>query len=350
MINGVPRILIVRLSAIGDVVRVLPALHSLRDGFPDAQIDWAVESKAADIIEGHPSLDTVLVFDRPQGVSSANQSFRRFCKDIRDRHYDIVIDFHGTFKSGLITQASKAPDRYGFSRPRAREGSYLFTNRKTSLGKEVLNRIEENLRLSESLTPRRPSLEVFFHVPPDVQAEVEDYFEDTFGGGKLVVAMHVPVDREEKQWPTEHFAALSDQLLADGRFDVVLTWGPGQYPLVQEVVSKCKRNPHSAPEMADLKHYMWLIHNADLFFGGDTGPMHIASAVETPVVAVFGGTNPIQHAPLREPHEILTAESLTSDPAALRNKTGSEKLRLISPEAAYDACVRIATGSSARFP
>jgi lipopolysaccharide heptosyltransferase I len=335
MINGVPRILIIRLSAIGDVVRVLPALHALREKHPNAQIDWAVEPKSAGIIEGHPALDRVLIFDRPPGSMTAAKSFWRFCRQVRKNHYDLVVDFHGILKSGLITAASRAPERYGFAPPRSQELSYLFTNRKARLHAKDLNRTEENLILCDLLCPRRDSLDVTIHVPPDVQEEVDAYFENTFEGGKLVVAMHVPVDRPEKQWPIEHFARLADLLLSDGRFEVLLTWGPGQFEVVEQVVAAARRNPVVAPETADLKHCTWLLHRAALFVGGDTGPMHIAAAMGTPVVAIFGGTDPAKHAPYHRTCEILHGTG------GKNPETAQDQLRQITPDVVYDACVRL---------
>ena len=335
MLNGVPRILIVRLSAIGDVVRVIPALHALRRKYPNAQIDWAIEAKAADIVEGHPSVDRTLVFARPPRLLASCREFLQFCAQIRRNRYDIVIDFHGIFKTGLITAWSGAEQRYGFARPRARELSSLFTNHRVTLPSQDLNRVEENLLLCDPLSPRRGLLDAMMAVPQDVQDEIDEYFESTFDGGKRVVIMHVPVDRPEKQWPLEHFAALADLLLSDGRFEVLLTWGPGQLQAIDEVLRAMRRNAVIAPETPSLKHYAWLAHRSDLYVGGDTGPMHIAAAMGTPVVAIFGGTDPRKHAPYQRPCEVLydAEPGLTSDARLLR----------ITPEMAYDACVRIAS-------
>jgi len=334
MENGLPRILIVRLSAIGDVVRVLPALHALRHAFPDAQIDWAVERKSADIVEGHPALDRVLIYERgaARGLESA-RTFLSFCRLVRNSHYDMVVDFHGIFKSGLLNFFSRAPQRFGFARPRARELSYLFTKKRIPLGAAVLNRIEENLVLSDAISPQHHTLDVIIDVPEEIQAHVDGFFDATFDGGKLVVAMHVPVDRPEKQWPLDYFAMMADFLLADGRFDVILTYGPGQRATADYVLTKAKRNPVVAPEMPDLKHYAWLAHRADLYFGGDTGPMHIASAMGASVVAVFGGTDPARHAPFREPYDALYID----EPGL----TAQQRLERVTPEMAYDACVRL---------
>lgn len=333
MKNGLPRILIVRLSAVGDVVRVLPVLHTLRDTFPNAQIDWAVEKKSAALIWDHPCLDQVLVFERPSEKWAGVREFFSFCRHVRANRYDIVLDFHGILKTGMISAFSGAPDRYGFDRPRAQELSFLFTNHKVRLPSRDLNRVEENLLLCDALCPNRTSLEAMVNVPYEIQDEINDFYDSLFDGGKKVVAMHVAVDRPEKQWPVENYAHLADLLLADGRFEVMLTWGPGQFDLVEQVLNRSRRHPSVAPETPDLKHYAWLIHRADLYFGGDTGPMHIAATMGTPVVAVFGGTDPRKHAPYRRPCEILYVD----DPEL----TAAERLERVTPEMAYDACVRL---------
>ncbi len=333
MIGGSPRILIIRLSAIGDVVRVLPALHVLRSSYPDAQIDWAVEKKSAAILEGHPALDSLLIFERSPKWTQAAKEFLIFCQRIRQMRYDVVLDFHGIFKSGLAARVSGARSRFGFAWPRGQEGSSLFVNKKVWLPEKTLNRTEENLRLCEAYVPNCPWPSVTIYVPPDVQDAVDVFFDSAFDSHKQVVAMHVPVDRPEKRWPYEHMAALSDMLQADGRFDVLLTWGPNQLDTVQQVLEHTRRKPVVAPETANLKHYAWLVHRAALYFGGDTGPMHIAAAMGTPVVAVFGGTDPVRHAPYRVPNTALYAGG--------RDQTDAQAiLRAITPEMAYEACVK----------
>ena len=336
-----PRILIIRLGAIGDVVRVLPALHILRDAYPGAWLDWVVEERCASVLEGHPALDELLVFERPKSVRRAAAEFFQLCQRIRRKSYDVVIDFHGIFKSGLLVAASGAPTRLGFACPRSRELSYLFTNARIPLRSTHLNRVEENLTLSKSLAPGASWPNLTVYVPMEVQEEIDAYIEQTFDGGKLLVALHVPMPRGEKRWPAGHFADLADLLLADGRFDVVLTWGPGQFGCVHDVLSRCRRSPHVAPEIPDLKHYAWLVHRADLFFGGDTGPMHIAWVMGTPVVAVFGGTDPAKHAPYRVRHVILCDGWQAGGPVRPGRSGAQARLRRITPEMAYEACVRV---------
>ncbi len=340
MHNGVPRILIIRLSAIGDVVRVLPALHALREHHPHAQIDWAVEAKSAGILEDHPALDDIILFNRPGGMRENAAAFIRFLREIRANRYDIVLDFHGILKSGLAMAFSRATKRIAFAAPRSQEGSALFATERVKLPSARMNRMEENLELVKALGVRRGNLDVIIPVAHDIQDEVDDWLADKFHGGKRIVAVHAPVDRPEKQWPLENYAALADMFLADGRFEVLLTWGPGQEDVVERVRSLSRRNPEIAPETSSLKHLAWLLSRCDLLVGGDTGPMHIASAMGTPIVALFGGTDPAMHNPMRQPCAVLYRGP---DPPlrAVDRVNGQKNMMLITPREAYDAAVAL---------
>lgn len=338
MLNGFPRILIIRFSAIGDVVRTLPALHALRDAFPHAQIDWAIEKKSQDIILDHPALDAIHVFERPEGFKKGVRAFLQFCKTLRANRYDVVLDFHGIFKSGFASRATRARERYAFAPPRGRELSYLLANHRVRLPSAMLNRVEENLLLCEAAGAPPGATDFFIALPEETEEAIDAYVQNEFQSAKRIIAIHAPVDRPEKQWPLARYAELADMLLSDGRFEVLLTWGPGQKTCVQEISKKSHRNPHIAPETPGLKDYACLIRHCALFVGGDTGPMHIASAMDVPVVAIFGGTSPEKHQPYSKPCRVLYA----GPPNLRHNLEPAEAegyLAAISSEHVYDACI-----------
>ena len=340
MLNGFPRILIIRFSAIGDVVRTLPALHALRDAYPHAQIDWAVEEKSLDIISDHPALDQIHLFERPELFWDGVKAFRAFCRKLRLSRYDMVIDFHGIFKSGLASRATRADKRFAFAAPRGREMSSWFATKRLRLPSKHLNRVEENLLLCEVAGAGSKSVDVVIAISEDVEEAIDEYIQREFQSAKRIVAVHAPVDRPEKQWPLAHYAELVDMLQSDGRFEVVLTWGPGQRASVEEICARSRRNPHIAPETPCLKHLACLLRQCELFVGGDTGPMHIAAAMDVPVVAIFGGTSPEKHQPYHKPCQVLYA----GPPAIARNLEPEEAagyLAAITPEAAYDACISL---------
>ncbi len=338
MIAGSPRILIIRLSAIGDVVRVLPALQILREAYPQAHIDWMVERKAADVVEGHPALDGVIVFERPEGAWQSSRQFAGLCAEIRNKRYDIVVDFHGILKSGLVSAASRARQRIGFARPRSQEGSTLFYTKRVAVPLDKLNRSEENLRLCQALATDARWPAPVIYVSDEVQEAVHEFTDLEFDSDKLVVALHAPVERAEKQWPLRNFAGVADLLLADGRFEVLLTWGPGQFAVVEEVLSLMRRKASIAPEMPDLKHYAALVARCALYIGGDTGPMHVAAAMGTPVIAIFGGTNPAQHAPYQLPGKVLYAGATRGQNAG-GLATAQVRQQAVTPDDVYEACI-----------
>jgi len=340
MLNGVPRILLIRLSAIGDVIRVLPALHAIRDRYPHAQIDWAVEPKSADILQDHPAIDQILVFEREGSFLQGTQAFYRFCKQLRENRYDVVVDFHGILKSGLMMKATRAGRRLAFAPPRSQELSHLFATETVPLPTQPLNRIEENLYMCRALEAESDHLEVAIAVPDFVADTVESWYEDTFDSGKQLVIVHGPVDRPEKQWPLSHFSKLSDLLLADGRFEVVLTWGPGQAKVAQTIEAGALRKPVVAPVLPTLRHFAALCDLADLFVGCDSGPMHLASAMDLPVVGLFGGTDPRRHAPLRQPSVALYGGP-EPFPGRATVDEGQAWLAQLDVEQVYDACVAL---------
>ncbi|MFA7691822.1 MAG: glycosyltransferase family 9 protein [Candidatus Hydrogenedentes bacterium] len=338
MINGFPRILIIRFSAIGDVVRVLPALNALRHSFPHGQIDWAVEQKSKDILLDHPALDQIHVFKRPAEVKKAVLAFLQFCKTLRDSRYDIVLDFHGIFKSGIAAGFTRAKDRFAFAPPRGKELGYLFSNHKVRLPSMLLNRVEENMLLCEAANARPGAVEYSIPLSEEVEEAIDAYVQEQFQSAKRIVALHAPVDRPSKQWPIDRYAALADMLLSDGRFEVLLTWGPGQRACVEKLASKCKRNPHIAPETPGLKEYACMIRHCALYVGGDTGPMHIAAAMDVPVVAIFGGTSPQKHQPYNKISHILYAGPKELD-RNLTERQAKAYLDAITADQVYDACI-----------
>lgn len=198
MINGVPRILVIRLSAIGDVVRVLPGvMPSVISIQMPRSIGLSSRNPPRSSKITPPS--TSCGFSNEGQVGLENAAFVR-CRSRRER-YDIVVDFHGIFKSGMIMLWSGAKQRLGFARPRSQEGSWLFCTRGVRLVSQRMNRIEENLELVKALEARRHHLDVEIAISPEIEEAVHEYVHSQFDGAKTKVGVHVPVERPEKQWP-----------------------------------------------------------------------------------------------------------------------------------------------------
>ena len=341
VIGGAPKILIIRLSAIGDVVRVLPAAAAIRRAYPSAQIDWVVESAAADILFDNPLLDRVIVFDRgPRWL----RNFVRFMglrSRLREQRYDIAIDFHGVIKSGFLLGSTRAKRRISFGPPRSREGAFLFANERFALSEPVMNRVDENLELASTSMDNVHNVRLPFMIDEQINVDVFRMITELRKNRRWLVIVHAPVDRAEKRWPTERFIALINLLFEDGRFDVVLTHGPGQRGELDCIVDVCSESPIVPPECQSLREYAGLAAMASLYIGVDTGPMHIAAAVGTPVVAIFGGTAPSMHSPVGSACRTLGGITVQRCTDRVSLTEATRVLESVSPDEVFAAALDV---------
>jgi lipopolysaccharide heptosyltransferase I len=341
------RFLVIRLSAIGDVVRTLPAVKGLRERYPDAYIAWLVEEKSSDILLDSPYVDKVIVFPRLQLTGKAggrlspgarSASLSRFISELRAEKFETVLDFHGILKSGLLALLSGAKERIGFRRDYTKEFNWLFINRAMVPPGHRISRFERNVSLVTYLDAAPSDLDVRISVPQEVKERIDTKLQP-FNDSKPLVAIHPATSRPFKHWDTRNFARVADRLLTDEVAQVLITYGPGEEDVAKRVVSEM--GPGGAPivESASLREYAWLIKRADLYFGSDTGPMHIASAMGTPVVALFGPTDPAVNSPYRQPHRVLYRALPCSPCRERRCARNLECMTSITADEAYEAIV-----------
>jgi lipopolysaccharide heptosyltransferase I len=307
-----PRILVIRLSSIGDIVHALPAVAALGESLPEAEIAWAVESRFAELLAGNPFVRRVLPLDTlgwrargrsaaaPEDVVGGLAALRRF-------HADVAIDFQGLVKSAVLGWLSHAPRRIGFARAWRREkpAALLYTERVEAPGREHV--VEENLALVERFGARPVTRACWqFPLPRDHAAETQ--IERRLG--EMDVERFVVINPgggwTSKRWPPQQYAALIRALAED---EIVLVTGsPGEEPWIHEIV-------HSAGWAgaarvvyfpSTLLEFVALARRARLLVGGDTGPLHLAAAVGTPVVAIYGPTNPRRNGPFASGDIVLT--------------------------------------------
>jgi len=333
------RFLVIRLSAIGDVVRTMPAVKGLRERYPDAYIAWLVEEKSSDILVDCPYLDRVILFPRRQLVGksgSRTRSLKEFVRGLRRERFDTVLDFHGIFKSGMLALLSGAKERIGFHRKYTKEFNFLFVNRPVVPPGKQINRFERNISLVESLDAAPSNLDMEIVIPNDVKRRVGEILEP-FGRDKPLVAIHPTTSRPFKLWDAGNYAKVADKLLADGIAQVLITCGPGERDAAKQVAARMQPPPPPVIQSGSLREYAWLVNQADLYFGGDTGPMHIASAMGTPIVAMFGPTDPVVNGPYRQPHRALYKDLPCSPCKERRCSRNLECMTAITVDEAYDA-------------
>jgi len=320
------RILCLRLSGLGDIVHALNALTLLRRERPDADIAWAVEDRFAGLLKGHPCIDELIIVPRSIWMSALRRPWRwpalgpelwDYASALREKRFDISIDFQSSVKSAWLVLAAGAELRVGFDRPVSRELNRIVQTSLVRVPTEGAHRIERDLALLAPLGIPTRYAEPILPAPAsdgralDEPLAARSAAEPGQATDCPLVILHPGTSRAAafKRWLPERYARVADELVARRGARVLVTYGPDDKDLAAEVVSLMRAPGASsrsdtapgqsalAPPTADLQHLALLLSRADLFIGSDTGPMHIASALNVPVVALFGPKDPVQTGP-----------------------------------------------------
>ena len=313
------RLLVIRLGAVGDVVRTLPALHLIRRTFPSVHIAWLVEDLPRELLEGHPEIDAVIRFPRRELRAAVARPgrlltlLRDLRRDLRSRRFTIAADFQGSLKSGLLSRLSGAPRRVGLAPGHARELSFLFSNVWVRPPSPTMNRVARNLLLAEALGARGDEVETVLPERPGEGHEAEAILRDLAPGSDPLVVLSPGTShlQRHKRWPAGHYTRLAALLRGSLRAVSLVAWGPGEEQTARGIVSSSAGAARLLPATG-LRLLAALLRRADLFIGADTGPMHLAWGVGCPVVALFGPTDPRLNAPLGPDHTVLRRGRLTA--------------------------------------
>jgi heptosyltransferase-1 len=284
-------ILIVRLGALGDIVHAIPAAAALRAAMPDARIDWLVEGKHRAIVDLVTVLDRVVALEG-RSVAAWVDAIRR----VRQRPYDIALDFQGLMKSAVFARASGAARVAGFSIWHLREkGARPFYSETDSDEGEqdgaTLHVVQKNLRLLRVLNVE--STEIAFPLASSPSRALDEVRRQSDGAFALI---NPGAAWPNKRWPAARFGEIATVLREVRGLSSIVLWGPGEEALARNVAEASGGAARVAPptEIADLVE---LSRAAALMVSGDTGPLHIAAAVGTPVVALYGPTDPERNGP-----------------------------------------------------
>lgn len=310
-------ILIVKLSAIGDVIQTLPMAEALRKQFPHAQIDWLVEEEASELLTGHPALNRVLVSRRKYWLKQLRRKGQRwlairevlkFLRTLRITEYDWVIDNHGLFKSGLMVLLSRGKRKIGFqpSAGIADEGNYFFTKERYKPLSIEQHALERYLDLIRKLGVKVSEAVLKFPIVPEIREEVKNKLRQQGWSLSPLIVIHPLAKWATKQWPQENFARLADSLIELGT-TVVFTGNEEDNGEVKKILALMKYAPQGInwAGKTGLKELAALFSLAHLVITTDTGPMHLAAAVQAPLIALFGPTAPWRTGPYGSGHVVI---------------------------------------------
>jgi len=301
---------IVKLSSIGDVVHALPVAAALKRDHPGARVTWVAEAREATILAGHPAVDEVVIVDtrgwrRGGAPIAALREIGAVARQLRERRFDVVLDLQGLVKSGLVTALTRAPRRIGFAHGFRREWpSGLFTNERVRPPASARHVVEHYVALLAPLGITAPVIE--FRMPSDPRAE--EWVEAFLAGTGIkprdrLVLMNPGAGRPDKQWPVSHYRELARRLADEASVRVVVMWGPGEEDDARTIAASAVGGV-VAPTTT-LRELTALARRARLMIAGDTGPLHIAAAVGTPCLGLYGPTSGKRNGPYGVGHRVL---------------------------------------------
>jgi heptosyltransferase I len=296
--QNVRHIRIVLLTGLGDVVHGLPVANAIRRAHPDWRISWVVEPMPAGLLSPHAAIDRVIVFEKQRGLAGV-LDLRR---SLRDDRADITLNLNVYFKSVFPTIFTRSPRRIGFDRARSHDGVWLFCN-ETLPARPRAHTQDQFLEFLDVLdVPRQPlewRLECSAHELRE-QAEFLARHAAVIAGAPLAAVVTASANRR-KDWPPDRYIELADRLYAECGLCPVLIGGPGAYEseMARRIVQQT-RAPVINALGNGVRRLIWLISASRLLIAPDTGPLHIARALDVPVVGLFGHTNPWRVGPYRK--------------------------------------------------
>jgi heptosyltransferase-1 len=341
----IERLLIVRLSAMGDVIHTLPAVHALRNAFPHARIGWLIEGRWAELLcapgsaprgersAARPLVDEIHTVNlKAWGKSllsvSTLQRVATVWNDVREAHYDVAVDLQGALRSAVLARWSGARLVYGAAEARESPASMWYTRKTVGRGRHV---IEQNVSVAEGVIGHRvkvPAVE--FPRNPSSESRVEQRLGE-LGTGDFAI-LNPGAGWGAKRWPAERYGAVARGLEEEGLRSII-NYGPGEEELAR-TVERASGGAAFAMKFT-ITELIALTRRARLFVGGDTGPLHLAAALRVPVVGIYGPTDPARNGPYGECSVVLrNSESVTSH---ARRAEADEGMLGIRSEAVLEA-------------
>ncbi|MDZ7780927.1 MAG: glycosyltransferase family 9 protein [Gemmatimonadota bacterium] len=284
---------IVMLSAIGDAVHVLPVANALKRAWPETRITWVVQPVPHMLVAGHRAIDDFVVFRRRSG-RTAWRSYRDLRRAVAGRSFDLLLGLQVYFKAGLITALTPARVKLGFDFKRARDAQWLFTNRRIPAHppRHVQDQYFEFLHaLGIDEHPLRWDIEF----TPEERSAQRAFLADL---DRPACAVVVGTSKREKNWSPDGYARVLEVVEREHGLRPVLIGGPSpiERAIADEVIGKTQASVVDALG-DDLRRLTWILDGSQLLISPDTGPLHVARALGTPVVGLFGYTNPKRSGP-----------------------------------------------------
>jgi len=296
-------ILVIRTAYVGDVVMTLPILKPLRELYPRARLAFLTASGAVDVLKENPFVDEVIAYDPFWFYPSPASSWPEFISRMRKRTFDLVIETRADIREILLLAwPLKSTYRVSYD---VGGGGYLLTHRVPYPG--LRHKVEYHLDLVRYLGYRGRDLEWGIYLSPEERQRVREIMERK-GIGRPFIAVHPGGRLALKRWPARRYAAVCGKLAEKYGMSVVVFGAENERPIVEEMIPAMKRRPIRLAGEVSLREMAGILSHASVFLCNDSGPMHIAAAMKTPIVAVFGPSKSVETGPFGVEHRVVEKE------------------------------------------
>lgn len=305
------RILIIKPSALGDIVLALPALSSLRASFPNAQISWLVRSEFAPLIENNKNLTNIIYFDRKllgkwYYNHKAFAALLRFIKQLRKPKFDLVIDLQGLFRTALFAWLTKSKKRFGMKN--AREFAHMFYTHQVPPPSDSRHLVDYYTAVVAAAGAKSITTDFNLICPANAKSEIKPLLAAQ-NIEQCRYAVLVPGSAHvSKCWPAKNFAALTEKLAEEFDLKIIAVGTRREKPMVKEINSTARVPVADFAGTTDIPKLIALLKNAAIVVSNDTGPGHIAAALGVPLVMIFGPTNPARVGPYKRPKTVAAVD------------------------------------------
>jgi lipopolysaccharide heptosyltransferase I len=331
-------ILIIKPSALGDIALALPALCALRESFPEAEISWLVRPEFGPLLEDHPYLERLILFDRKKlgrawRSLDALRALQGLLQELAHHRFDAVFDFQGLFRTAILARATRCGARYGMAK--ARERATLFYTHRIEQDRDKLHLVDYYLKIAQAAGARVTAPRFLLPTVPEATESINQCLADHPIESQAYVVLVAGSAHGDKCWPAPHYTELIERMHARFSLPVIAVGSSAERPGIQQIVDSSKAPVLNLAGHTNLKELVALLRRARLVISNDTGPGHLGAALGVPLVMMFSWSNPARIYPYGRPECMVAIDPFTRG-KQIKSRNPLHNIRNISVDQVFE--------------